>query len=264
MLINAFKFLLLALCFVWEFLQISLNFSLLDGVSWFHHGSPAFSLVCVLCPCLYHSSCVSLLSLYCVCACGRGFFSTGSARWIHSAIKSPIKPLVSLLLVARSFRQSTWLFESWLPLVFLPCALCLACKTNLLVFLHLALDCCARCTDSRFVSSLLASGPACYQLPCALHLHRHCPARTSRHDAHIHALTGDFAYHARTLGLRTPLHLHLFLHLRWTLKNYCYTVNQSRVVHLGPNPTQTVTGRVCILNVGISPSCFCSWYLFTE
>ena len=120
MLINAFKFLLLALCFVWEFLQISLNFSLLDGVSWFHHGSPAFSLVCVLCPCLYHSSCVSLLSLYCVCACGRGFFSTGSARWIHSAIKSPIKPLVSLLLIARSFRQSTWLFESWLPLVFLP------------------------------------------------------------------------------------------------------------------------------------------------
>ena len=128
-------------------------------------------MAALLCPCLYHSSCVSPPNLYCVCACGRGFFSTGSARWIHSAIKSPIKPLVSLLLIARSFHQSTWLFESWLPCIFWPCSLCLAVETNFVVFLHLTLDWCARCTDSSFAFSLPAGGPACY---------RRSPPRTHR------------------------------------------------------------------------------------
>ena len=89
-------------------------------MSWSHHCSPAFSLLCVLCFPVSIIPHVSLpLSVLCMCMCMWVWFSsTGNARWIHFSNQPPIKPLDSLLLIARSFHQYTWLFASWLFYVF--------------------------------------------------------------------------------------------------------------------------------------------------
>ena len=101
-----------------------------------HHGSPPLSLyMCVLSfpVCIIHP--VSLHRLFCVYACGRGLVLQAAPGESTSVINPPIKPVDSVLLVARSFHQSTWLFASWLLCVFAFVFYLLACVANTSVFL---------------------------------------------------------------------------------------------------------------------------------
>ena len=217
---------------------------------WFHHGSPAFSLVCVCVPvCIIPP--VSLpLSVLCVCA----WFALhrqqpGGSHLQTTPFKSSGFPTAGCQIVS-SVNVVVWILA---PLYFLPsCSVLWLVKLIPLCFFNLALDCCAVLS---FASFLLASGPACL-LPASLCSHsvlstkktdHSAPCRstaivlqrTSCHNTFTQALTCDFTHHVWILGLCTNPPPRTCFAPFWSLKTFCcYTVNQSWVVHLGPDPTQ--------------------------
>ena len=72
--------------------------------------------------------------LFCLPACGHGLLSTGSSQVDPIFNQLPLKAVGSLLLAARSFRQSLWLFAPWLSSLSFCCyILWLACVANLSV-----------------------------------------------------------------------------------------------------------------------------------
>ena len=197
-------------------------------LSWSHHGSPAFSLVCVCV--LYFPVCiippVSLpMSVLCVCMWARSP-STGSTRWIHSSNQPSIKPLDSLLLVTRSFLQSMWLFASWLLSVFAPVLCGLACVANTPVFFPPCLR--LLCLRGSLVFCFLPAWGLARQSPallcfCSVWVHwrdrPHCTVPQHRHHPAENAASryphprSHWWLHKPCLDPRTTQHpspLHLF------------------------------------------------------
>ena len=206
--------------------------SLMLCMSWSPHGSPAFSLVwvCFVFPCLYSSSCVSP-PVCSVCVCMWPWSpSTGSTRWIHSGYQPPIKPLHSLLLIARSFHHSAWLLASWRRCAFAFVSCWLACVANTPVFVPPRLRLLCLPCSLVFASSL----PACFLL---------CPVFCTLQQTPSPSLVTSRA----TFGSQDhapPLPLAPVCTFR-TLKDLFFTVNPCWVVHLGPDPEHCRWYRWC-------------------
>ena len=153
--------------------------------------------VCVVSPVCIAPPVSLSLSVLCVCACGCGLSPTGGSQVNPLCNQLPIKPLDSLLLVARSFLQYMWLFSPWLSFRSLNLCFSLACVANTWVF----------STHSVFplwVNTLESTDST--MLCCHIAI---VPRLMSHHSTLTLFFIGDYTSHDGTPGLRTtPPHLH--------------------------------------------------------